>query len=158
LQTNLSIMPQHFVECLDQQFDAAPAVLRFPNVSAFSREPEHNEIRSDIVSDIDATQRTLERIFSALGIIAGVGAINGHGAEPKSWRHDLRNNSRIVELAFQFRCLFPNLRVILGVDIRHSVIVMKHHGVEPELFKLLEFPNRKIARDEWSDRKDPGLH
>ena len=59
-QANVFVMRQHFVERRDEQLDAAPAIFRLALVGALAREPEHQQIRAEIIGDVDRTEGTFE--------------------------------------------------------------------------------------------------
>ena len=72
------VVGQHLVDRLDQVIDAFARVLGFAEVGALAGEPEHDEIGVHRLGDVDAAERTVDGVFAALGIVAGVGAVDGH--------------------------------------------------------------------------------
>src|ERR1041384_7947804 len=83
-KANFSIVRQHFVDRLYKEFYAATAILRFAQISSFTSEPENENVRFQIVGDVDGAQRALNRVFPAFRIVAGICAVDRHWAEPKS--------------------------------------------------------------------------
>jgi hypothetical protein len=66
------VVGQHFVDGLDQVIDAFAGVLGFAEVGTLAGEPEHDEVGLHRLGDVDAAQRTVDGVFAALGIVAGV--------------------------------------------------------------------------------------
>ncbi len=137
---DLPVVGQHLVQRLDQQLDAAPAVLGFAQVGAFARQPEDDQVRVEITGDVNASQRAVDGVLPALRVVARVGAVNGLRAEPKPRGDHLGRHAGVVELLLELLCFLAQLRVGLAVNVRHRVVVMKHHGVEAKLLELVELP------------------
>ena len=117
-----------------RQIDAAPATLGFADVSAFARQPEDDEIRAEDRSRCRWMRR--ERSIAYLrhfGIVAGVGAVDRHGAEPEPRRDHFGGDPVAVEALPEFLGFVADLLVRFAVDVRHGVVVVEHHGVEAEL-------------------------
>ena len=67
-QTHLVVVREHRVECLDQQIDAAPAVLGFADIRAFAREPTRMSVPRTLAMSIERSDRSREyrRCFGSL--------------------------------------------------------------------------------------------
>ena len=49
-EADFAVMRQHPIKSLDQQFDAAAAILGFPEVSAFPSEPENQQVGPEAIA------------------------------------------------------------------------------------------------------------
>ena len=78
-----------------------------------------------------------------LRIVAGVSAVNRVRRKPKSRRDHLCGDACVVQFLLQFLRFLADLRFGFAVDIRHRVIVVKHHRVEPKLLEVRKASNRK---------------
>src|SRR5215831_3858602 len=100
-ETNFFVVREHFVECLDEEVNAATSILRFAQVSALAGEPEDEDVCLQIIRDIDRTQGAFDGEFPAFRIIAGVSAIDGHRAEPETRSDHFGSNAGITEPLFE---------------------------------------------------------
>src|SRR5690242_7118908 len=75
-----------------------------------------------------------------LRIVARVSAVEGLRSEPEPRRDHLRRDAFAGKAFTQFLRFLADLRLRFDVDVRHRVVVVKHHRVETELLKLGEFP------------------
>ena len=137
---DLPVVGQHLVECLNEQLHTALAVLGLAHVGAFAREPKHDQVGVEITGDVNAPQRAVDGILPALGVVAGVGAVNRIRTEPKPRGDHLGRDAGVIQLLLEFFRFLAQLRGGLAVNVRHGIVVMKHHGVEAQLLELLKFP------------------
>ena len=133
-------MRQHFVERLDQQLNAAPPTFGFTQIRPFARQPKDQNVRAKNLCDVDRPQRTIDGVPPAFRIVAGVRAVHGHRAEPQTGRDHFRRDAGIIDSLLQLFRFFENLLLRFVIDIRHRVIVVEHHRVEPQRLKLVELP------------------
>ena len=110
------------------------------------RQPEHDQIGAENVRDIDAAEGPLDGVFAALRIVAGVSAVDRHGAEPKARGDHFSGNAGIAEALFQFFGFTLDLWPFFILDVRHGVVVVEHHGVEAEFLQLVELPIEGLFR------------
>jgi hypothetical protein len=73
-------------------------------------------------------------------IVARVGAVDRLRRKPQSWRDHLCGDSLAIQAPLQFFRFFANGRFALAVDLRHGVVVVEHHRVEPERLELIQLP------------------
>src|SRR5262245_22801248 len=91
-ETDFLIVREHLVKGGDEPFHATAAVLGFADVSAFARQPKHDEVRAQYSSDINRTQGTVNGVLAAFGIVAGISAVDGLVAKPKPGRYHFRDD------------------------------------------------------------------
>jgi hypothetical protein len=53
------------------------------------------------IGDVDAAQGTFDGVLAALGIVAGVGAVDGHGTEPEAGSDDFGGDAAVVEFLLE---------------------------------------------------------
>ncbi len=131
---------------LDQPANAAPRVFGFTDVAAFAGQPEHEDVRAEDLRDVDGSERAVDGILAVFWVVAGVGAIDRHRAEPEPRRDHFRGEALTVEPLPEFRRLLANLRLGFAVDIGDGVIVVEHHRREAVLFELGELPVKALRR------------
>lgn len=145
-QAGSLVVSQHAIESVDQQFDAAPAVFGFPQIGPLASQPEDDEIGAENSGDINATERPVDGVLPAFFVVAGVSAINGHRTEPESGCDHFCGDSLAVQAFLQLFCFFADLSIRFVVEVRDGIVVVEHHGVEPELFQLGQFPIERLGR------------
>lgn len=145
-QAGTAIVSEHLVESLDEQFDAALSIFGFAQVSAFAGQPEHDQIGAEDSGDIQAAKGSVDGILAAFFVVAGISAIDGHWGKPEPGGDHFSNDAFAIELFLQFLGLLADLSIGLVVDVWNGIVVMKHHGVEPEILELSEFPVEVLRR------------
>ena len=146
-ETDAFVVREHFVERFDEQVDAAAAVFGFAQISSFASEPENENIGAQIVGDIDGTQGAFDGIFAAFRIVAGVGAIDRHGAEPEAGRDHFRRDAGSHPAASSVLWLpcgsvQSDLPSISGTASSSWNIMAS----KPSFFELVEFPIEGLGR------------
>lgn len=139
-ESDFFVVSQHFVEGLDQELDTFQSVFGFAEIGAFTRQPQYEDIRAKHACDIDALFGAIDGVSTAFLVIAGVGAIDGFGAEPESGRDHFGSDSGVIQAAFQLLGLFEDLAGAFVIDVGDGIIVVEHHGVEAEFLESFEFP------------------
>jgi hypothetical protein len=139
-------MGEHFIEGFDHQFDAALAALGFTKIGAFASKPEDDKIGAEDIGDVDGAEGTIYGVLAVLGIVAGVGTIDGLGAEPEAWGDHFGFEAHAVETFAEFFSFLDDLSFGFVVDVGNGVVVVKHHGVKAHLLELIELPIETLRR------------
>ena len=138
------VVGEHFIESLDEILDAAGSALGFADVGAFAREPEDDEVGAENFGDVNGAKGAVNGVLAMFGIVAGVRAVNGVGAEPETRGDHFGGDAFASEPLFQLAGFFADLRLGFGVNVRDGVVVVEHHGVDAEFFELGEFPIERL--------------
>src|ERR1041385_2003470 len=99
-EPNFPIVSEHFVQCLNKQIHAPSAVLGLAQISSLAGDPQHDQVCSNIIGDVNGAQRALDSILATFWIVAGVCAINGHRTEPKARGHYFSEDACVVQFTF----------------------------------------------------------
>ena len=73
-------------------------------------------------------------------VVAGVASIHGLRREPEPGRDHLGGDAFAVQAFAELLCFCADLPFGFFIDVRHGIVVVEHHRVEAEPFKLAELP------------------